>query len=554
MSTYGSNVSLLLRPDSAIFVVHTSLGYLITYSLATDPESRVYRTLFPADGPRHSRRHDRQRGYGDGGYAAKMLSGESPFREISLRFRMAIKVDAGISSALALDDELVVATKKPAAVQCIRWSPDSTGNQTSTELISRMSWLFHKSQVLGMVYDKPMNVFIWITSDGKAHAVQKSLAVASESGVPQGLFRGYSFHHPESENDKATCTAVNARFSLIAVGTAAGSVHVYTLRDYTGSIPLSHQDHSSVSSDVGGSMRFLSYSPDGYCLFAGLERGWMTHSVFGKAGGNSFNSDQRLTEEKGETWLAGVQDGRWIGGGAELLLVAEHDQRVWVLEFARSALTGCFSAANISRSLLLRRSAFMAYRGYDLPDLTSISAEATLWNTVQIPESYLYEQGPVRSAVISSDGRYVAVAGRRGLAHYSINSGRWKTFDKPDMENDFAVRGGMCWYQHILVTAVETDDDYEVCWNLGHKSAVYDTLTIKGAAVFTRIGPGQFIRPACRAAAISNRSSFTSWGGFVAGLHVRECSVPLHHRRHTEDGRTGAGGSDCLSRDHPSAG
>lgn len=463
IATYGSNLSLLLRPDAAIFVVQTSLGYLITYSLATDPEARVYRTAFPTDGPRHSRRQDWHRGHADGGYFLRMLGGESPFREISLRFRMAIKVDAGITSALALDDELVVATRKPAAVQCIRWSPDSTGNQTSTELVGRMSWLAEKTQVAQMAYDKPMGVFIWITSDGGAHSVQKSLDIPQrESGVPQGLFKGYSFHRPQDPRDRATSVAVNARFSLIAVGTASGAVHVYHLRDYTGNIPLSHQTRPSASPEVSGSVRFLSYSPDGYCLFTGLGRGWTTNSVFGKPGGCSFSADRMLIEEKRETWLGGVRDGRWIGGGSELLLAAEDDDRLWVLEFARSAIAGCFSAANVSRSLLLRRSAFMVYRGYDLPDLTSISAEATLWHTVQLPDGYLYDQGPIRSAAISPDGRYVAVAGRRGLAHYSIHSGRWKTFENPAMGNEFSVRGGMCWHHHILVAAVETDDDFEV--------------------------------------------------------------------------------------------
>jgi len=83
-------------------------------------------------------------------------------RESSLQFRMVIKVDAGIGKyvprktrlqprpaltdirVLALEDELMVATIKPAAIQCIRWEPDSTGNQTSAELLSRMPWMKKK--------------------------------------------------------------------------------------------------------------------------------------------------------------------------------------------------------------------------------------------------------------------------------------------------------------------------------------------------------------------------------------------------------------------------
>lgn len=86
-------------------------------------------------------------------------------KEYSVRFRMVIKVDAGINKSvlslyiyrsldgeltggrvLALDEELMVATMKPSAIQCIRWQPDSTGSQTTTELLSRMPWMQKKGQ------------------------------------------------------------------------------------------------------------------------------------------------------------------------------------------------------------------------------------------------------------------------------------------------------------------------------------------------------------------------------------------------------------------------
>jgi hypothetical protein len=118
----------------------------------------------------------------------------------------------------------------------------------------------------------------------------------------------------------------------------------------------------------------------------------------------------------------------------------------------------------------------MVYRGYDLPDLTSISAEPFLWHTVRIPSNYLLNQWPIKCTVVSSDGRYVAVAGRRGLAHYSVNSGRWKTFANNAMENEFQVRGGMCWYQHILVVAVEANRSYEL--RLYSREAALDNSNI----------------------------------------------------------------------------
>ncbi|KAH8663157.1 RIC1-domain-containing protein [Tricladium varicosporioides] len=462
LNTYGSNVSLLVRPDSAIFVVQTTHGYLITYTLATDPDARVFRPHFSSHTSSQTRRHSNFSGArGQGGDRILWGAGEGGgVREVSVRFRMVIKVDAGIGKALALDEELVVATQKPAAVQCIRWTPDNAGHQTSTELFNRMEWLPKKTSVTEMIYDRPMNLSCWITIDGKSYAVQRLHTKPGD--LPQKLFRGYCFHTPQNPDSQAIKAAINARFSLIAVGCQDGTIQVYTARNYVGDIPISHLHRVSVSSHSSGALTCLSYSPDGYCLFAGYENGWATWSVFGKPGATSFGIDRRISEGYEERWLEGVKDASWLGGGSELLIVSRQDDRIWTLEMARSAITGCYTSANISRTLLQTTESVMIYRGYDLPDLSTISAEASLWHTAQVPSSYLVDQWPIKCSVISADGRYVAVAGRRGLAHYSVNSGRWKTFVNENMENEFQVRGGMCWYQHILIAAVEVGNSFEL--------------------------------------------------------------------------------------------
>lgn len=472
-------MNLLLRPDSQILVVQTTLGYLITYSLATDPTSRVYKAQLAHTGGVHSRRHstvsgfkiprqhDQNAGPGEG----------SGIKELSLRFRMVIQVDAGIAKALALDDELTVATKKPAAVQCIRWSPDSTGSQTSTELLTRMNWLDKKTSMVDMIHDRPMNLSVWITADGKAYAVQRLPPNAlQDRKLHPGLFRGHGFHNPEADGDYGCKTAINARFSLLAVGCKNGEIHVYVARDYTGNIPLSHKLRPNVSDP--GTLNVLTYSPDGYSLFAGYANGWAMWSVYGKPGATSFTTDRKLSEMNREGWLLGIKDAFWIGGGAEIILLGNNDNRLFLMEMARSAVTGCFSSANVSRSLMQTSTGFMIYRGYDLPDLTTISADASLWHHVQVPSHYLVDQWPIRSAVISNDGRYVAIAGKRGLAHYSVNSGRWKTFDDPFIENEFTVRGGMCWFQHVLIAAIEAQDSHEVglIWQLLNKDADFYLL------------------------------------------------------------------------------
>jgi RAB6A-GEF complex partner protein 1 len=467
LASYGENVDLLLRPDSAIFVVHTSLGFLITYSLATDAGSRVYKPHFPSYVNVQRRRQNHAAG--SAGLAAEQIlwgPGEGGgVRDVSVRFRMVIKVDAGIASALALDEELVVATRKPAAVQCIRWTPDSTGNQTSTELISRMGWLEKKVTIVEMTHDRPMNLFTWVTSDGRAYAVQRLRSREDQDqseADPKKLFKGHCFHIPAGQADHALRAVINARFSLIAVGCGDGVIRVYSVRDYAGNIPPSHIHKIPVSPAISGRMTTLTYSPDGYCLFAGFKKGWSTWSVYGKDAANSFASDSQTAATNGEEWLTGVVNAAWVGGASELLMASQQHEAVWVLEMARSAIVGCYNASNIFRTVLQTTSSVMIYRGYDLPDLTTLSAEPFLWHTTTIPPTYLLNQWPIRHSVISPDGRYVAVAGRRGLAHYSVNSGRWKTFINEAMENEFQVRGGMCWYQHILVAAIEVNKSCEL--------------------------------------------------------------------------------------------
>ncbi|KAF4413924.1 Casein kinase II subunit beta-2 [Colletotrichum fructicola] len=469
LSTYGENVDLLLRPDSAILVVRTTLGYLITYSLATDSEAQVYKPYFPSYANVQRRRQNHHGGPGSTA-PDQILWGPGEgqgVRDVSVRFRMVIKVDAGIESALALDDELVVATRKPAAIQCIRWTPDHSGSQTKTEIISRMGWLEKKITILEMTHDRPMNLSTWITSDGKVYAVQrlnsKELSEPdSQETDPKKLFKGYCFHTPHGPAEYAKRAVVNARFSLIAVGCADGGIRVYSARDYAGNIPPSHAHTLPVSSTVCGSLTTLSYSPDGYCLFAGFESGWATWSVYGKPGSHSFGTHEAVVESNGEDWIAGVGDAVWLGSGTDLLITNRRHEAIWVLEMARSAVVSCYNAANLLRTVLQTNTNVMIYRGYDLPDLASISAEPHLWHTTKVPPSYLLQQWPIRHTVISPDGRYVAVAGRRGLAHYSVNSGRWKTFVNEAMENEFQVRGSMCWYQHILVAAIEANKSHEL--------------------------------------------------------------------------------------------
>ena len=94
LKTYGANLQVLLRPDASIVAVQTVNGYMFTYSIEFSPDSRVYQQHIDQS---QSRRQSLVRQYG--------IDEGTGLREVNVRFRRAIKIDAGINTALALDDE-----------------------------------------------------------------------------------------------------------------------------------------------------------------------------------------------------------------------------------------------------------------------------------------------------------------------------------------------------------------------------------------------------------------------------------------------------------------
>ena len=124
----------------------------------------------------------------------------------------------------------------------------------------------------------------------------------------------------------------------------------------------------------------------------------------------------------------------------------------------------------------------MVYRGADQPDMSIINPESDVWQSIsvipssipqpqylvtkfpltQIPSLYIASNWPTKYTAISNDGRLIAVAGRRGFVHYSFTSGRWKGFVERSQEQAFVVTGGMVWFHHVLIAAIEVAGSSQV--------------------------------------------------------------------------------------------
>ncbi|KAG8901671.1 hypothetical protein FRC00_005542 [Tulasnella sp. 408] len=192
--------------------------------------------------------------------------------------------------------------------------------------------------------------------------------------------------------DCATFASLNYKFSLVAVGTQSGAIHLYPIPLTPSSPPPAVVQKMSHWTQTG-SVQTMEWTSDGYALAVGWEKGWGDNTRYA---------------------------------------FLQMDDKV------------------------------MVYRGADQPDMSVINPESDVWQHIKIPSSYIAANWPIRYACISADGRLIAVAGRRGLIHYSMASGRWKLFQDVGQEQALVVRGGLVWFHHVLIAGVEASRSHQV--------------------------------------------------------------------------------------------
>src|SRR5277367_6589362 len=119
--------------------------------------------------------------------------------------------------------------------------------------------------------------------------------------------------------------------------------------------------------------------------------------------------------------------------------------------------------------VLQTEDALLLYKGIHLKALDIINPESRSYARFALPAEYLQDYSPIRSISVSSDTRYLSIAGKLGFAHLSTISGRWRVLDPFEVgatgltgEDVPHVRGGMCWYGNLLLVGADFGETHEV--------------------------------------------------------------------------------------------
>ncbi|EKM83606.1 hypothetical protein AGABI1DRAFT_123933 [Agaricus bisporus var. burnettii JB137-S8] len=508
---HGENVHVWWSPDGARIIIQTSESYLVLVSVSYEGNDDIYRP------PSLSLQTMRTflAGPGEG----------LPFQPVSLHFEGVVRVEGDLLSVSPQKTHLMFTTSNPPTIQRMPWPQEEENSSEpqctyDTWILNEddFEWLREPDVGIAKVIStRTMAGEVWISVDGRAYFVQlheedildyepdlEPEDTDNTDPVPQGIaskphqrfgWQGTCIHdfvtpkwvqkqrrieHPEGldtqtyqEPKKATTIAINTRFSIFAIGTEGGTLEFKNFPSQEGIVPKSQTvDVPNPFHRPTGKVCALEWSSDGYVLAVGWTYGWGVFSVGGRCLASAFEVEDTLEESRPsvrfqDIFMSGVHQLFWGPGNFELILLARrHSQKVdgqlFSIPFAKCATTGQHSPDNTRYAFLQMDDRALVYRGADQPDMSVINPESDVWQHIKLPQQYLAKNWPIRYSSISADGRLIAVAGRRGLIHYSSTSGRWKVFMDEHQGQAFVVRGGVLWFHHVLIAAVEVAHSYQL--------------------------------------------------------------------------------------------
>lgn len=503
----GTNEMAQWKPDSSKLAVTTSKGYIIFYQIEFD-KNNAKQTIF-------RKREDRpleQRDDLDCHYVDCVPA-------LTITMLSYLQVPGSVTGLVCLREELLVSTGR-GILQRIRWSDGLVNSDLTIELASvPFSADLHHSRssqlsnpdicIKALKYSPLLGGFTAVLSNGRA-AFITARSLKFEPNEVVGVW--------SQEVTGATTTAVNHKYALMAFGCTSGEGVVCHLDELTGALVLSHRlvisskDYPDAS-QVCGAVSQMKWTPDGTALALSWERGgFSVWSVFGSLLLLSIGIDtgQNISESNSGHPKLKIKSMEWGSEGYYLWMVCERlhgtppdgttnssehsgsnssvgdpsspsppqSQQVpgvdlIQLQFIKSSLAVNRCMTNHIHLLLQgedrlylnpEESSVQVFGSSpSLPQQPpSISPTAFVgnkqWHVMHIPHTYLMHNWPIRYAAMSMSGHNVAVAGKTGLAHYSLSSRKWKLFGNETQERDMVVTsGGLTWWRDFICVA---------CYNL----------------------------------------------------------------------------------------
>ncbi|KAL0965856.1 hypothetical protein UPYG_G00286660 [Umbra pygmaea] len=489
------------KPDDSMIAVATANGYILLFDVLGGGEDKyLYEPVYPKGSPR-----------------VKVTPGykeEQCAPALSLEMKRPIDLEAPITSIQSLQEDLLVSTAD-GYLHILHWDGVTNGRKAislctvpfSLDLQSARggpSLDLEGAYIRDLKYCVTLDGFAAVLDDGRLGFITP-VAGGFTADQLQGVWA--------ADVTDGTCVAVNNKYRLMAFGCASGSVLVYTIDPTTGSMQLSHKleltpKHYPDVWNKTGAVKLICWSPDYSVAMVTWECGGLSlWSVFGAhlictlGEDFAYRSDGTKKDPLKLTSMCWGAEGYhlWVITSKEEAGLLEnmedalpptrtHQSGILQFHFIKSALTVNPCTSNQEQVLLHGEDRLYLTCG-DPTQVTSSNPEgphphnlphgmeggplshpaapkpnpvsqglSTLlghkhWHVVQIHSTYLESNWPIRFAAIDTAGQCIAVAGRRGFAHYFMTTRKWKLFGNITQEQNMTVTGGLAWWKDFVVVA-----------------------------------------------------------------------------------------------------
>ncbi|KAG5834574.1 hypothetical protein ANANG_G00262920 [Anguilla anguilla] len=411
------------KPDDSMIAVVAANGYVLLFDvLGGGEEKYLYEPVYPKGSPRVKV---------NPGYKEEQCA-----PALSLEMKRPVDLEAPVTSLQSLQEDLVVSTAD-GFLHILQWNGVSNGRKAINLCTVPFSLDLQSSRggpsldlngvhIRDMEYCVTLDGFAVVFDDGRLGFITP-MASRFTTDQLQGVWA--------ADVTDGTCVAVNNKYRLMAFTRYVGSVLVYMIDTTTGSMQLSHRleltpKHYPDIWNKTGPVKLIEWSPDYSVVMVTWECGGLSlWSVFGAHLICTLGEDFAYRSDGTKKEPIKISSMSWGAEGYHLPRPPEqHVSR------DSSPLYPPPPTSTASQGL----STLLGHRH---------------WHVVQIHSTYLESNWPIRYAAIDTQGQCMAVAGRRGFAHYSSFTRKWKLFGNITQEQNMTVTGGLAWWNDYVIVA-----------------------------------------------------------------------------------------------------